>query len=323
MKIFDCFLFFNELDLLEIRLNYLYNHVDYFVLVESEITFQGNKKDCYFEKNRERFSKYLDKIIYFKIDAYEYNFNALPYIESPKNEDENLINIIFRSIDECPHFDKKLFWWGNDFFQRECILRALAKIKPSNDDIILLSDADEIINIDTLNSCLHSLRPDTIYYCKQMEFYYFLNYFHNTDWIGTSFYLYGSFKHESLNSIRFGAKRKEKHKIKLIENAGWHFTSLGDIKAIKKKISSWGHKEFNNNLILSALKYNIDHGHDIFRRKNFGKLTYMPNIHKVLPLFIDCDISNYSHLIGPPIKNESWITNIIFSLYFRIARRFF
>ena len=48
MKTFDCFLFFNELDLLEIRLNLLYSYVDYFVIVESEITFQGNLKEFIF-----------------------------------------------------------------------------------------------------------------------------------------------------------------------------------------------------------------------------------------------------------------------------------
>ena len=70
MKIYDCFLFFNELDLLEIRLNLLYQHVDYFVIVESEVTFQGQLKDFNFEKNIKRYEKFTDKIFYFKFKPF-------------------------------------------------------------------------------------------------------------------------------------------------------------------------------------------------------------------------------------------------------------
>ncbi len=67
MKIYDCFTFFNELDLLEIRLEELYPYVDYFVLVEANKTFSGKEKRFYFEKNKEKFEKWLNKIIYIKI----------------------------------------------------------------------------------------------------------------------------------------------------------------------------------------------------------------------------------------------------------------
>ena len=72
MKIFDCFIFFNELDLLELRLNVLNNSVDFFVIVESAITFQGEDKDFYFEKNIERFAKFQSKIIYLKVQIGEF-----------------------------------------------------------------------------------------------------------------------------------------------------------------------------------------------------------------------------------------------------------
>ena len=67
-KIYDCFNFFNELDILEMRLNILYDYVDYFVIVESSVTHTGLEKEYIFEKNKERFSKFVDKIILFKVE---------------------------------------------------------------------------------------------------------------------------------------------------------------------------------------------------------------------------------------------------------------
>ena len=191
MKTFDCFLFFNELDLLEIRLNLLYSYVDYFVIVESEITFQGNLKEFIFEKNQSRFEKFKDKIFYYKIYKYNFDFTNLPYIKDPQNDDENILNTIYKLVDDARDFDKKEFWWGNDNFQRESIWRALAQIKPSNADLILLSDADEIISIQALMTIKKEIKSNLLYCCKQHEFYYFLNYHHNSNWLGqTCFFIF-------------------------------------------------------------------------------------------------------------------------------------
>ena len=65
-RIIDSFLFFQELDLLEVRLEYLYEKVDKFIILESCQTFTGGEKSFYFEDNKKRFEKYLDKIIYYK-----------------------------------------------------------------------------------------------------------------------------------------------------------------------------------------------------------------------------------------------------------------
>ena len=64
MKIIDCFIFYNELELLNYRLNILYNIVDYFIIVESKYTFTGKEKELIFNENKERFSCFNDKIIY-------------------------------------------------------------------------------------------------------------------------------------------------------------------------------------------------------------------------------------------------------------------
>ena len=68
--IYDCFTFFNELDLLEIRLNYLNEIVDKFVLVEMAKTHSNKDKPFYFEENKKRYEKFLDKIIHIKVSEY-------------------------------------------------------------------------------------------------------------------------------------------------------------------------------------------------------------------------------------------------------------
>ena len=70
MKIYDCFTFFNELDILDIRLQELYDTVDHFVLVEANQSHSGKPKEYIFENNKDRFEKYLDKIIHIKIDDF-------------------------------------------------------------------------------------------------------------------------------------------------------------------------------------------------------------------------------------------------------------
>jgi beta-1,4-mannosyl-glycoprotein beta-1,4-N-acetylglucosaminyltransferase len=322
MRIFDCFLFFNELDLLEIRLNLLYPHVDYFVIVESEITFQGNLKDFVFEKNQERFEKYKDKIYYYKIYKYTLDFTKLPYFESPTTDDEIVLNKIYKLVEEANDFDKKEFWWGNDNFQRESIWRALSQIKPSNTDLILLSDADEIISIPALMTIKREIKSSLLYCCKQHEFYYFLNYYHHSNWLGQTCFLYGSYKFQSLNRLRaYRTGMKEGYNFVMLENAGWHFTNLGNIKSIENKINSWGHKEFNNLIVLKALKYNIQHGYDIFRRKNFGRLKYITPEDPLLNSLSLFASIKYNHLFGPKIKKEFWFQQFVFSWYFKIAIR--
>lgn len=73
MKIYDCFTFFNELDLLEIRLSELYNCVDYFVIAEGNKTHAGEPKDFIFEKNKSRYKKWMKKIIYLQVKMPEFN----------------------------------------------------------------------------------------------------------------------------------------------------------------------------------------------------------------------------------------------------------
>jgi hypothetical protein len=107
-KVYDCFSFFNELDVLEIRLNELDKYVDYFVLVEMTVTHKGDPKPLYFEQNKKRFDKFLHKIIHIVVADY-------PQVNDP---------------------------WIREHYQRNCIERGLNNC--NNNDIIIISDVDEI-----------------------------------------------------------------------------------------------------------------------------------------------------------------------------------
>ena len=71
MRVFDCFLFYNEFTLLELRLQELWNSVDYFVIGESNITFQNNPKSFYLKDNWHRFEKYASKIRHVMIEGFQ------------------------------------------------------------------------------------------------------------------------------------------------------------------------------------------------------------------------------------------------------------
>ena len=316
-KVFDCFIFFNELDLLELRLNTLDSHVNHFLIVESAITFQGEAKEFYFENNKKRFEKFKDKIIHYKVEEYFLDFAKLPYITEPRSLDEKILNEIYKDIDDCTHFDKKKeFWWGNDFFQRECIRRALALAQPALDDLILISDVDEIPNPETLEKIKNEISPTSLICLNQHEFCYYFNYYHNSDWIGTCCFLYGGFSNASLNALRFSPKREEGFSPQIKSNGGWHFTSLGNVEAIKRKITSWSHKELNRKYILDGVQYNITHGYDIFRRSGFGKLECLPLEHRMLPSSLIDFRYKFEHLFGPAIKKENLFQQLFYSLYF-------
>jgi len=319
MKVFDCFLFFNELDLLEIRLNILSECVDYFVIVESAITFQGEEKEYLFEKNRNRFAKFENKIIHFKVEKYSLDFANLPYMADPQSGDEKILNAIYGHIDACLLFDKqKEFWWGNDFYQRECIRRALAVAKPAQDDLILLSDVDEIPNPETISKIKADILPTSLVCLRQHEFCYYLNYYHNSDWVGTCAFLYGEFSDASLNAIRFSTKRDEGFSPQIMDNGGWHFTSIGSVEAIQKKINSWGHRELNTAAVLSGVEYNVRHGYDIFRRWGFGRLECWPMEHKMLPSILFQLPEQFKHLVGPEIEPENFSRRLFHMSYYFI-----
>lgn len=208
-KVYDCFLFFNELDLLEIRLNELYDHVDKFVLVESVETFRGNLKPLYYEENKNRFEKFADKIIHVIVEERQGAWNP----------------------------------WHVEAFQRNQIMRGLKECQP--DDTILVSDVDEIVRASVLPQIYSGLYVDKKNYlqCEQILYRYYLNVKDYKEyWTGTCATTY-----ENLCKVLPNPFRIHRHvwNYHTIANGGWHFSSMGGLASVIKKLESFSHIELD------------------------------------------------------------------------------
>ena len=201
MKIFDCFSYWDEDLLVDLRLNILNQYVDFFVIVEGNKTWQNNSKELRF--NIKNFENFKEKIIYIPI-------NDMPDGENP---------------------------WIRENFQRNCITRGLSKSSP--EDLILISDADEIPNLSNIKEYIKNKRYAVF---KQKAFYYKLN-MQNT----TFPYWYGSriCKNKYLKSpqwlrnLKFKKRplwRIDKFRLNnIIKKGGWHFCNLKKAKDLLYK----------------------------------------------------------------------------------------
>lgn len=218
-KIYDCFAFFNELDLLEIRLNELDPVVDYFVLVEATRTFQKQSKPLYFAENRERFKAFEHKIIHVVVDRYPNFFSKLRVPTA----------------------------WDYDNHQKNQVINGLKDCAP--DDVIIFSDLDEIpcaekvrefskvpgtkvfqqIYCSYFANCVVTDTPDEAHLIKHGDIVY---------WRGSVMANFSDFK----NAKEFRKRRdKQGADIVQIEEGGWHFTYLGGWEQVLYKIRSFAH----------------------------------------------------------------------------------
>jgi len=281
-KIYDCFNFFNELEILEIRLNVLYEHVDYFVIVESSITHSGEEKPFYFEENKERYSKFLDKIIHYKVYDTPSDFINLNY-----GEDKTLNDIFNFVVKQTNRFNRATQPdYGRDFFQKECVRRPL--ISCSDDDIIIISDADEIPNPKLLEKINELSIDNTIYSLNQLTYYYYINLLKQTDWYGSKISKYKNIKDLSFNEVRGDESLSNK-----IDNGGWHFSFQGGNEMIKTKLLSYSARDLVNSYVLNSLDNNVNNNIDPFFR---GQLTPV-QIDETYPKYILDNLEKYKHMI--------------------------
>ena len=282
-KIYDSFLFFNELDLLDIRLTILDPYVDYFIISECDYTFSGNKKPFYFDDNKDLFSKFLHKIIHVKnlnsgiVDHFENTYTGR------KKEIFDEIILKYNSIKNTPETD-----YGKDYWCREYLHREFIKLGMENcedDDIILFSDTDEIPNLEILGN-LKQLDTEKKYCFLQDNNNFFVNNISSTNWKGNILSSYKHIKKESLNFIRKESRRDHSPSFNYVQSGGWHLSFMGGPERIKEKIKSYGHQEFNNPSILGNVENNIKLNKDLFFRtsttyRSSTEEFYFDNMKKV------------------------------------------
>lgn len=264
-KVIDAFLFFQELDLLEIRLAYLDPYVDRFVIVEACQTFSGKPKSFVFEEHAQRFAKYLDKIEYQKITDFHDDFDSVrKYLKSADTPGHQKI---LKILEQHGHYPKTELHWVLDSYHRECIHLALDRIA-DDEDVVVISDLDEIPCVELFGEENLSAIRERPRVCQQREFRYFSNYYKDSDWLGTIAGRYQVIGRNSLNLLRIDSKAvREVIHPDPITNCGYHFTSCGGVEMVREKIKSWGHQEFNNSVVIKNIERNIRSGQDIFQRE--------------------------------------------------------
>ena len=235
MKIFDCFMYFDEEIVLDLRLNTLNEYVDYFIIVESSFTHRGDKRKLKF--NHDKFSKFKDKIIYLVYDEEPKNIETIYETDSKeKKSAQHIFNAAYRENG-----------------QRNFISEGL-KIA-DKDDLILISDVDEIPNIKNID--LNSFSEKLIFFNQEMFYYKFNLKLPNHNWVGSRMckkkYLKSpqwlrNIKNKKYPFYRFDIifSDTKYSDIRFIDKGGWHFSNIKSAEEIRHKLKSYlHHAEFD------------------------------------------------------------------------------
>ena len=230
MNIYDCFMYFDEDLLLDLRFNTLNKFVKKFVIAEANYTHNGTKKKLNFDINK--FKKFKDKIIYIIVDKQPDNILKILDSETKEQKGEKLI----------------LNGMARDYFQRENLSRGIEEAL--NDDLILISDLDEIPDLNKMD--LSKINNKIIIF-EQKMFYYKLNLFYQDyTWLGTKAVRkknlitpqwlrnvkgknYPKWRLDTLFS------KKKYTNLYFIKNGGWHFTCLRTAEELEKKLLNFAH----------------------------------------------------------------------------------
>ena len=230
MKIFDCFMFFDEEMLLDLRLNIMDKYVDKFVITEATYMHSGKPKKLIFDINK--FSKFKDKIIYIVVDNPPSDLHVIQDSDSLDNKQSKLIrNAKKREVHQINKAQDGL-------------------VDAASNDIIIISDLDEIPNLEKVN---FSTNNKKLFFFKQKMFYYKLNLFYKSfPWYGSKACKRKFFKNpEWLRSIknkkyplwRFDIlfSKIKYNDICFIDNGGWHFTNIRKAEDLEIKLSNFLH----------------------------------------------------------------------------------
>ena len=292
MNIYDCFMYYDEDLLLDIRLNSLEKFVKKFVITEATYAHNGENKKLNFDINK--FKRFKDKIIYIVVDKQPKNILELKKDDTREKTGEKLI----------------LNGMARDYFQRENLAKGLVDAK--DEDLILISDLDEIPNLESLN--FKNIKNNIIIF-EQKIFYYKLNLLYdNFLWQGTRAIKNKNFLSpqwlRNIKSKKYPRWRidtifsKKKYSdLMFVKNGGWHFTCLKTPDQLEKKLLNYAHHyEFQESgLKIADIKKFISEKRVIYDykvdQKEFkwsGRSTLKKLETKFLPSYISKNLHKYS-----------------------------
>ncbi len=278
MKIFDCFMYFDEEVVLDVRLNSLDKYVDYFVIVESNFTHKGDRRDLKFNHNK--FDKFKNKIIYL---VYDKQPKGIETVNKNDSEDEKsrkyILNAALRENE-----------------QRNFIQDGLNKAE--DNDIILISDVDEIPNLSEVK--LNNINEKIIMFQQDMFYYKFDLKVPDIVWTGTkscrkkdllSPQWLRNVKDRKYSPFRIDIlfSKKKYSSIKFIGNGGWHFSNIKTAEEIEHKLKSYlHHREFDEqSLTVEKIKNIIEKKQAIYDLKVDKRVNKIGNGSKLIKFEFD------------------------------------
>jgi beta-1,4-mannosyl-glycoprotein beta-1,4-N-acetylglucosaminyltransferase len=281
--IYDCIYFFNEIDILQIRLAEIGDYVDKIILVEGSHTYSQNKKISYYTTYKNIFNKYNDKIIHHIVDM-------TPLLNN---------NITDR--------------WEYDYYQKNKIIDILKDLKIDDDDLILISDVDEIPYKNKLSEGTNLINDNNILFFHYTEFRFFFNYIEDRrEFVGSFLLKYKKLKtvmdtqkeirnkychHRTYDNFIMCNKNKN---IDIIKNSGLHLSSFGGPYAVLYKVQSYAHKECDTDS--NRIKYCAIYSPEIlFNNEEYRKKI---NFYDWYNLYILYDLTKVEY-----IKNKDFIYN--------------
>ena len=297
MNIYDCFMYFDEDMLLDLRLNILNSYVKRFIITEATYTHSGSKKKLNFDLNK--FNKFKDKIEYIVVDTPPPDILPIDQNDTKEKKGEKLI----------------LNGYARDNYQRNNLNRGLKNI--DDEDIIIISDLDEIPNLQGVN--FKNIK-EKINIFKQKMFYYKLNlYIEDFVWHGSKAckkkYLISPQWLRNIKSKKYSKWRidlwmsKKKYiSVNLINNGGWHFTSIRTPEELEKKLLNFTHHyEYEesgmdiNNLrkLINGKVVMYDHNVDQKGNRWSAKTKLKKIANNFLPNYISGNLNKY----------EKWLDN--------------
>ena len=295
MKIFDCFMYFDEEIVLDLRLNILNQYVDYFVIVESIFTHKGDQRRLNF--NHKKFEKFKDKIIYLVFDKEPLEIEKINNNDSESEKSRKyILNAAYRENG-----------------QRDFIINGLQNA--NCEDLILISDVDEIPNLKNLDK--QNINNKIILFQQDMFYYKFNLKLPDLIWTGTK-----ACKKKVLQSPQWLRNIKDRKypfyrldtifskkkyiNIEFIENGGWHFSNIKTAAEIEHKLKSYlHHREFDENpMSENEINEVIENKQAIYDLKVDKRVNKIGDGSKLenysidkLPKFLQDNINNYKEWI--------------------------
>ena len=296
MQIFDCFMYYNEDVILDLRLNYLNQFIDKFIIIESTFNHRGQRKELNFNINN--FSKFKDKIKYYVLDKQPPNIEEIKDNDTDKEKSRKYI----------------LNGYRRDHYQRNHISNGISEV--DENDIIIVSDIDEIPNLKKID--IYNIKNNLIFFNQRMCYYKFNLFQKNYDWVGSR-----ACKKKNLISPQWLRDVKPKNypkwridtyfsKLKytniiLVNEGGWHFSYLNTPELIEQKLKSYTHhREYDLNPIgIENIEKRIKKRESVYnlssdKRKNkFSKGVKLEIMHlKKLPKYISDNKTKYERWLA-------------------------